>query len=140
MKIIIAPQALKGSLEAPNVARAIAQGARRVWPDSQGRVWVSEWNAGQLGLYDPASGQWREWKLPGDRPQAYAVYVDDQDAVWLSDWGANAIVRFDPTQETFDVYPLPSAHAEVRQLLGRPGEVWAAESGANKLVVLRTGG
>jgi virginiamycin B lyase len=22
------------------------QGARRVWPDSQGRLWVSEWNAG----------------------------------------------------------------------------------------------
>jgi virginiamycin B lyase len=29
------------------------QGARRVWPDSQNRVWLSEWNAGKLGLYDP---------------------------------------------------------------------------------------
>src|SRR3954452_18780145 len=27
-----------------------AQGARRVWSDSKGRIWVSEWNAGQLGL------------------------------------------------------------------------------------------
>src|SRR5581483_476996 len=40
------------------------QGARRVWSDSRGRIWVSEWNAGQLGLYDPSSGSWREWKLP----------------------------------------------------------------------------
>jgi virginiamycin B lyase len=24
------------------------QGARRVWPDSQSRIWVSEWNAGRL--------------------------------------------------------------------------------------------
>jgi sugar lactone lactonase YvrE len=26
------------------------QGARRVWSDSAGRIWVSEWNAGQLGF------------------------------------------------------------------------------------------
>jgi streptogramin lyase len=26
----------------------------------------------------------------------------------------------------------------VRQLLGRPGEVWGAESGVDKLVVIRT--
>jgi len=42
------------------------QGARRVWSDSQGRIWVSEWNAGQLGMYDPSSDAWREWRLPGN--------------------------------------------------------------------------
>src|ERR671919_87607 len=62
------------------------QGARRVWSDSKGLIWVSEWNAGQLGLYDPKTNAWREWKLPGDKPQAYAVYVDDNDIVWVSDW------------------------------------------------------
>ncbi len=114
------------------------QGARRIWSDSRGRLWISEWNAGQVGLYDPASGQWREWRLPGDRPMPYAVYVDDQDKVWLSDFGANALVRFDPAREGFDSFPLPSPSAEVRQLLGRPGEVWGAESGADRLVVIRT--
>ncbi len=58
--------------------------------------------------------------------------------VWLSDFGANALVRFDPTRATFTAFPLPSPHAAVRQLLGRAGEVWGAESGADKLVVLRT--
>ncbi len=113
------------------------QGARRVWADSRGRIWVSEWNAGQLGLYDPATGRWREWRLPGDNPMPYAVYVDDQDGVWLSDFGGNALVRFDPARETFDVMKLPSAAAGVRQLLGRSGEVWGAESGPDKLVVVR---
>lgn len=75
------------------------QGARRVWPDSKGSVWVSEWNSGQLSRYDPATGEWREWKLPGDDPQAYAVYVDDRDVVWVTDFGANAVVRFDPASE-----------------------------------------
>ncbi len=114
-----------------------SQGARRVWSDSQGRIWVSEWNAGQLGMFDPSTQAWREYRLPGLRPRAYAVYVDETDRVWLSDFGANALVRFDPAAEAFEVFPLPSPSAEVRQLLGRSGEIWGAESGADRLVVLR---
>jgi virginiamycin B lyase len=116
------------------------QGARRVWSDSFGRIWVSEWDAGQLGRYDPATGAWQEWRLPGSNPQPYAVYVDELDFVWLSDFGANALVRFDPGAEQFEVFPLPSPGAAVRQILGRPGEVWGAESGADKLVVIRFSG
>ncbi|HEX2172996.1 MAG TPA: lyase [Dehalococcoidia bacterium] len=113
------------------------QGARRVWSDSRGRIWVSEWNAGQVGMYDPAANAWREWRLPGDRPQAYSVYVDERDKVWLTDFGSNAIVLFDPEAESFTSFPLPSPNANVRQMLGRPGEAWGAESGADKLVVIR---
>ena len=112
------------------------QGARRVWSDSKGRIWVAEWNAGQVGVHDPVTGDWQEWKLPGPKPQAYAVYVDDRDVVWLTDFGANAIVRFDPATERFDPIELPSAGAAVRQLLGRPGELWGAESAADKLVLV----
>ena len=114
------------------------QGARRIWPDSRGRLWVSEFNAGKLGRYDPRSRRWREWRLPGDGPMPYAVYVDDTDTVWLSDFGEDRIVRFDPRAERFTSVRLPTPHAAVRQLLGRPGEVWGAESAADKLVVLRT--
>lgn len=114
------------------------QGARRVWSDSQGRIWVSEWNAGQVAVYDPANDSWREWRLPGDNPQAYAVYVDDRNIVWLSDFGANAIVRFDPTTEEFTSFPLPHNPGNVRQILGRPGEVWGPESAADTLIVIRT--
>lgn len=115
------------------------QGTRRVWSDSQGRIWCSQWNAGQVARYDPATGEWREWRLPGDDSQAYAVYVDEHDLVWLSDFGANALVRFDPRTEEFAVFPLPSSPSDVRQILGRPGEVWGAESAADALVVARTG-
>ncbi len=114
------------------------QGARRVWSDSGGRIWVSEWNAGQVAVYEPATARWREWRLPGTRPQAYAVYVDDADKVWLSGFGANALVRFDAASEAFESIPLPSSPGNVRQILGRPGEVWGAESAADKLVVVRT--
>ena len=113
-------------------------GARRVWSDSQGVLWVSEWFAGQLGRFDPTTGVWTEWQLPGDAPQTYAVYVDERDQVWMSDFGANALVRFDPATEQFTQFVLPSTPANVRQILGRPGEIWGAESGVDKLVVIRT--
>jgi len=113
------------------------QGARRVWADSKGGIWVSEWNVGKLARYQPASNSWREWKLPGNNPRAYAVYVDEKDQVWLSDFDANVIVRFDPASEAFEVFKLPTADANVRQILGRAGEVWLPESGADKIAVIR---
>jgi virginiamycin B lyase len=113
-------------------------GTRRVWADSTGRLWVAQWTAGQVGVYDPAEKEWREWRLPGDAPQAYAVFVDDQDVVWLTDFGSNSLVRFDPKNEAFESYPWPHPNANIRQLLGRPGEIWGAESGADHLVVART--
>jgi virginiamycin B lyase len=114
------------------------QGARRAWSDSRGRIWISEWNTGKVGMYDPRTRRWREWRVPGSNPMIYAVYVDERDKVWLTDFGANALWRFDPVTRRFTRAVLPSAGADVRQLLGRPGEVWGAESGTDKLVVVYT--
>jgi len=114
------------------------QGARRVWADSRGRIWCSEWNAGKVAMFDPGSNAWKEWPLPGDHPQAYAIYVDQRDTVWLSDFGGNAIWRFDPATEKFTSFPLPSNPGNVRQIHGRAGEVWGAESAADKIVVVRS--
>jgi len=129
---------LKEDVATPIDPPTRGQGARRVWSDSKGQIWVSEWNAGQVGVFYADSAQWREWKIPGANPMPYAVYVDDQDIVWLTDFGANAIVRFDPRAETFTSYPHAQSNAAVRQLLGRPGEVWGAMSGQDKLLLIRT--
>jgi virginiamycin B lyase len=112
------------------------QGARRVWSDSQGRIWVSYWNTGHVGRYDPATKSWREWKLPGNAPHAYSVWVDPADKVWLTEWSANAIVRFDPVTERFDTFASNRDDAGVRQMLGRAGEAWGAESGNDRLVMV----
>jgi virginiamycin B lyase len=113
------------------------QGARRIWSDSKGRLWISYWNTGQVGMYDTTAQSWREWKLPGNA-HAYSVWVDDHDKVWLTEWSTNAIVRFDPVTEKFDSFPSSRDNANVRQMLGRAGEAWGAESGANRLVMIPT--
>jgi virginiamycin B lyase len=88
-------------------------------------------------MHDPASGAWKEWPLPGDNPKAYAVYVDDKDKVWASDFTANTLVRFDPETEKFESVTLPGPASDVRQILGRPGEVWGAGSALDQLIVVR---
>jgi virginiamycin B lyase len=116
------------------------QGARRVWSDTKGRIWVSEWLSGQVSVFDPkqpAATRWRAWKLPGAAPKTYSVWVDEHDKVWLTDFDANAIVRFDPDTGRFDSHPSDKPKAAVRQMLGRKGEAWGAESGTDRLVVVR---
>jgi len=116
------------------------QGARRVWSDAKGRIWVSEWMSGQVSVYDPKAGgakAWRAWKLPGAAPKAYSVWVDEDDKVWLTDFAANAILRFDPDTQRFESFRSDRPNAAVRQMLGRKGEAWGAESGTDRLVVVR---
>ncbi|WP_411878401.1 hypothetical protein [Polaromonas sp. YR568] len=75
----------------------------------------------------------------GAAPHAYALHVDGKDIVGASEWSNNAMLRFDPGSEKFESIPLPRANAAVRQILGRPGEVWLPESGTEFVTVIRTG-
>ena len=47
-------------------------------PTPSGRLWVSEWNAGQVGRLRPGRpARGASGRSPATAPQAYAVYVDD---------------------------------------------------------------
>src|SRR5438094_518793 len=113
------------------------QGARRVWSDSKGSLWVAEWNSGNLSRYEPGAGKWSQWKAPGGAPHVYAVYVDETDKVWASEWSAQVMLRFDPASEKFETFRSSSPNANVRQIHGRKGEVWTPESAADRIVVYR---
>src|SRR5262249_46320092 len=90
-----------------------------------------------LEVLDLARKRRQQWKLPGEKPHTYAVWVDPDDKVWLSEWAANAIVRFDPASEKFESFPSNRKNANVRQMLGRKGETWIAESGTERIRVIR---
>jgi virginiamycin B lyase len=113
------------------------QGARRVWSDSKGALWVAEWNSGNLSRYEPKTGAWKAWRAPGKAPHVYAVYVDQTDKVWAAEWSAQVMLRFDPATEKFDTFRSSTSAPNVRQIHGRKGEVWTPESSAGRLVVYR---
>ena len=57
----------------------------------------------------------------------------------MIDFGANAVLRFDPAAEQFTAtYPGSGPDANVRQILGRGGEVLLPESGLDRVVVVHT--
>ena len=114
------------------------QGARRVWSDSKGRIWVSEWNSGQLSMHDPAANTWKQWKAPGTDQKVYAVYVDERDIPWITEWTGNAVYSFDPRTEKFEQHAMVRDRTNIRQILGRAGEVWLPESGTEHITVIRT--
>jgi len=110
------------------------QGARRIWSDSHGALWISEFQAGQIARFDPDQKVWRSWRLPGTQPQPYAIYVDQHDIVWVSDFGAATLLRFDPATGQFSRIAGQRGEVWIRQLLGRPGLVWGADSAHDRLI------
>lgn len=130
------PEALAARIVEPPTPN---QGARRVWTDSQGRLWVSEWNSGNVSMHDPRDGSWKAWRLPGERPRCYSVWVDPSDKVWLTDFPANSILRFDPSDESFLAFPSDRPGANVRQMDGLAGEAWGGESGTDRIVRIQYG-
>jgi virginiamycin B lyase len=106
---------------------------RAAWADGRKKNVV-----GKVAVYDPKGGRWREWRLPGERSPALRRLRGRSRPRLLTDFGANAVVHFDPVRERFETFRLRSPGASVRQLLGRPGELWGAESGADRLVVARS--
>ncbi len=112
-------------------------GTRRVWSDSKGRLWVSEWNAGNLSVYDPATKAWQVFKLPGAEPHAYAVFVDDRDKVWVSDFTANAILNSIPRPRPSRASPATSRVPQCGKCSAAPERCGAPKSGTDRLVVIR---
>ena len=53
-----------GASDRRRSAAQAASGPRRIWSDSKGILWVSFWNAGDIGRYDPAAKSWKTYPLP----------------------------------------------------------------------------
>ena len=80
------------------------QGARRVWSDSKGRLWISEWNSGNVSVYDPAAKSWKNGSCPARTAHLRGLGRSGRQGV-ADRLGANAIVRFDPATEKFESFP-----------------------------------
>jgi virginiamycin B lyase len=111
-----------------------AGGARRIWSDSKGRLWLATWGTGELLRYDPAAKSWVAYKLPGLGPRGYSTYVDERDIVWVSEFMANAILRFDPATESFISFASDRSTVQLLQMAGRGNKVWGGEQGASRIV------
>jgi virginiamycin B lyase len=115
-------------------------GLRRVWSDSRGDLWMSEWTGGQISHYSPATGKWQRIPIPGVQGASlYAVYVDKQDVVWVSNWADNTTYAYDPNTGKFTAIPGSRPGAAIRQILGTNEAIYLPESGNAAITVVTTG-
>lgn len=92
---------------------------RRIAITSRG-IWYVDYAEGYLGLYDPASGRFKEWRTPAaDRSAPYAMAADDRGRIWFVETypDPNRFVGFDPQTETYiSIDEIPGASGAVRHM------------------------
>ena len=104
---------------------------------SDGTVRYTAQRSGHLGVFDPKTGKTEHFAL-GKGSSPHGINVGPGGAARITDSGQNAIVRVESATEQWKSYPSNQPDAQVRQMLGRPGEAWGAESGRDRrLVVVR---
>ena len=127
--------AATGSVSTVPLPDPNAGGARRIWSDSKGGLWVSTWISGSLQRYDPVSKTWRNYKMPGLGPRGYSVYVDRNDYVWINDFTSSSVFRFDPTLESFVDFKSSVPLTQILQMNGTGPWVWGGEQGVDQLIL-----
>ena len=104
---------------------------RRLAVTSDGAVWYVDYAGGMLGRYEPGSGEFREWAVPGGSgARPYAMCADDQDRLWFVESprrGPSRLVGFEPRSgEFFSRTPLESGGGTVRHMVfhAPTREIW----------------
>jgi virginiamycin B lyase len=116
-----------------------ASRSRRIEVTSEG-VWYVDEPRGYLGLIDPASGNVREWAMPGgDGSRPYALTRDDQGRLWVSQTGPDKkLTGFNPRTETF--FAVETVSQTIRHMMfhSETGAMWFGTD-ANQVGRLLTG-
>src|SRR5713226_1393603 len=114
---------------------------RRMAIDAHDKIYFTDYEGGNLGKLDPATGAVKMWPSPGGAGAApYGITITPDGMVWYSESGVkpNTMVRFDPKTEQFARAPIPSGGGTVRNMAATPdGRVYIACSGVNKVGVVQ---
>lgn len=103
--------------------------ARRLVPGDSG-LYYGDYAKGYLGHYDPETGEFTEWRMPGEEEAgAYAMAADSEGRIWFVEtWqNPNRFVGFDPeTESFFAMGDIPSGAGTVRHMAFDPetSSIW----------------
>jgi streptogramin lyase len=105
---------------------------RRLRFDAQGRLWIPSFSESLVARFDPATREFRSWRLPlpaADGETPYALHVAPDGAVWICGTNSDTLLRFEPAAERFTVYPLPTRVTYTREIaFDAQGRVWTSNS------------
>lgn len=106
----------------------------RTGPD--GRIWGSELIGDRVYAYDPGTGRFQTWMMPGTEAGPRRLDVAPDGIVWIPEYAGGALTRLDPATGGFTRYPLPidAASPYVVRVDPRSGRVWLGTGAADVIL------
>jgi virginiamycin B lyase len=108
--------------------------------DASDKIYFTDYQSGNLGRLDPATGAVKMWPSPGGANSGpYGIAITPDGLVWYSESGVkpNTIIQFNPRTEQFARAAIPSGGGTVRHMVATAdGRVYIACSGVNKVGVV----
>ncbi len=74
--------------------------------DSKGRTDLYIWSEGKIGVFDPKTIQYAEYKTPTPMSGPRRGQIDGQDRLWAGEFYAGQVMVLDPDKKTMKEYPL----------------------------------
>jgi streptogramin lyase len=74
--------------------------------DSKGRTHLYIWQEGKIGIFDPRTIEYAEYKTPTPMAGPRRGQIDGQDRLWAAEFYAGQLLMFDPDKKVIKEYPL----------------------------------
>jgi streptogramin lyase len=74
--------------------------------DSKGRTDLYIWREGKIGLFDPRTVKYSEYKTPTPMAGPRRGQIDGKDRLWAAEFFAGQLLMFDPDENILKEYPL----------------------------------
>jgi streptogramin lyase len=74
--------------------------------DSKGRTDLYIWSEGKIGIFDPKTIEYAEYKTPTPMAGPRRGQIDGQDRLWAGEFYAGQVMMFDPDKKIMKEYPL----------------------------------
>ena len=92
---------------------------------SQGKIWIGDYFGGSATRYDPKTGEFKVFKLPGPMPTPYGFVVTHDDKVWYSSMYTDTFGQLDPKTGSVVEYPSPYSERGTRDMFeDAQGRIW----------------
>jgi streptogramin lyase len=82
------------------------QGVYDTDTDSKGRTDLYIWTEGKIGIFDPRTVEYAEYKAPTPMSGPRRGQIDGQDRLWAAEFYAGQVLMFDPDKKILKEYPL----------------------------------
>ena len=103
-------------------------------PDKDGNIWIAEYNTNQLGMLDPKTAEFQEFRVPElGRADIHSVTPASDGTVWIAESsGVHKLGKFDPHTKKITEYQNPATASTRGTMVGRmhsvrvdsKGNVW----------------